>query len=317
MTLNYENIGKPLAEIVNKNNKDTKTKNKVVSLAEDFEMDKVKNPMEQINLPPHEIFQQIPDNVSPKITRRKILYTSGASGSGKTYYSADYIKKYVKQYPQNRVILFSSLDEDDTLDKIKQVKRVQVKQAGFVDETFKIEMFADTLVIFDDTDCIKDKKIIKQISHISDIVLQTGRHTNTSMIFTSHLSCAGNATKMILNESHSIIFFPSAMTPHSLKYLCMTYVGLDSKQVELIKKEKSRWICSFKSCPKVLMTINRMCFVRDYGDKQMEPINELSGGGCGEVEISGKIKCEGCGAMIRADNKRRHEKTPRHLNSLR
>jgi hypothetical protein len=315
MALNYEGIGKPLAEIVDKNNKDSK-KNKRVSMAEDFELDKVKNPLTQINLQPNEFFQQIPDDVSPKINQRKILYTSGASGSGKTYYSADYIKKYVKQNPKNRIILFSSLDEDDTLDKIKQIKRVKVKQPGFVDEEFNIDMFKDTLVIFDDTDCIKDKKIIKQISSIADIVLQTGRHTNTSMIFTSHLSCAGASTKMILNESHSIIFFPSAMTPHSLKYLCMTYVGLDSKQVDLIKKEKSRWICSFKSCPKVLMTINKMCFVRDYGDKQMEPINELSGG-CNAVENSGKIKCEGCGAMIRADNKRRHEKTPRHLNSLR
>ena len=120
------------------------------------------------------------------------------------------------------------------------------------------------------------------------------------MIFTSHLSCAGNATKMILNESHAIIFFPSSMTPHSLKYLCMTYVGLDSKQVKLVQKEKSRWMCSFKSCPSVLMTLNKICFASDYGQRQN--VTNDDGQTAAPVfeeptyKSNDKYKCKICGA---------------------
>jgi len=190
MAFNYENIGKPLAEIIT--NKQSNTKNKIVSMAEDFELDKVKNPITHINLQPNQYFQQIPDDTKT----RKILYTSGQSGSGKTFYTAEYVKKYIKKNPKHKIIVFSSLDEDKTLDDIKQIQRVKVKTPGFVNEHFLINDFKDTLVIFDDTDCIKDKRILNQIGNIADIVLQTGRHTNTSMVYTSHLSCNGPATGM-------------------------------------------------------------------------------------------------------------------------
>ena len=314
MALNYELIGKPLAEIVDKNNKTDKNK-KIVSMAEDFELDKVKNPMTHIDLPSNQFFQQVPDIKN----KRQILYTSGKSGSGKTYYTAEYVKKYIKQNPKNRVIVFSSLDSDATLDDIKQIKRVKVKTPGFCNEEFVIDQFKDCLVIFDDTDCIQDRNIIRQISNIADIVLQTGRHTNTSMIFTSHLSCAGNATKMILNESHAIIFFPSSMTPHSLKYLCMTYVGLDSKQVKLVQKEKSRWMCSFKSCPSVLMTLNKICFASDYGQRQN--VTNYDGQTTAPIfeeptyKSNDKYKCKICGAKVLYRNRDRHEETVKHLKS--
>jgi chromosomal replication initiation ATPase DnaA len=188
MSLNYEGVGRPLAEIVDKDDKfNTKKKYKVVSLAEDHEMDKVKNPFNQLDLQPNQLFMQIPNEKK----KRSVIYASGQSGSGKTYYTADYIKKYVQQNPKNRVIVFSSLDSDATLDDIKEVKRVKIKTPGFTDEEFSIDQFIDTLVIFDDTDCMQNKKILDQLNKIADIVLQTGRHTNTSMVFTSHLSCAG------------------------------------------------------------------------------------------------------------------------------
>jgi len=314
MSLNTEGIGKPLCEIVDKNNKDAKNK-KVVYMSEDYELDKVKNQIFNIELPSSQYFQQIPDVKN----KRRILYTSGKSGSGKTYYTAEYVKKYVKQNPKNKVIVFSSLESDKTLDDIKQIKRVKVKTPGFCNEEFKIDQFKDTLVIFDDTDCIQDKNIIRQINNIADIVLQTGRHTNTSMIFTSHLSCAGNATKMILNESHSIIFFPSSMTSHSLKYLCMTYVGLDNKQCKLLQKEKSRWICSFKSCPSVLMTMNKICFASDYGDANMKKSDDSNDDSIIEepkYKSNDKYLCKTCNVKVLYRNKQRHEQTPKHLKNV-
>lgn len=327
--LNFEGIGKPLAIIVDEKIHRDKTKrngkrdpnfNKVVSMAEDYEMDKVKNPMTHINLQNGQIFQQVPNEKEPNPKlRRRIIYTSGKSGSGKTYYTADYVREYVRQSPKNRIILFSSLESDETLDEIKQVRRVKVKTAGFVNETFTIDQFKDTLVIFDDTDCIKDKGITAQINHIADIVLQTGRHTNTSMIFTSHLSCAGKSTQLILCESHSIVFFPSAMTSHALNYLCTTYIGLDKKQVKMIQKDKSRWVTYFKGCPPVLMFKNKICFVADYGDASMKKSADSNNDDSIIEEpvykSNDKYLCKTCNVKVLYRNKQRHEQTAKHLKN--
>jgi hypothetical protein len=47
--------------------------------------------------------------VCDKKTERIVLYVSGMSGSGKSVYSANFIKHYHAMYPKNEVFLFSSL----------------------------------------------------------------------------------------------------------------------------------------------------------------------------------------------------------------
>ena len=66
------------------------------------------------------------------------------------------------------------------------------------------EDFKNSLVILDDVDCIREKKLKNKIKDILDKVLMTGRHFSTSCIYLSHLTTAGADTKMILAECHSI-----------------------------------------------------------------------------------------------------------------
>jgi hypothetical protein len=86
------------------------------------------------------------------------------------------------------------------------------------------------------------------------MILETGRHTNTYCIYTSHLACAGNDTKRILNEAHSITFFPSTAGGRTLKYLLESYMGLDKYQIQKIKALPSRWITVCKSYPKAVLS---------------------------------------------------------------
>ena len=160
-----------------------------------------------------------------------------------------------------------------------------------------------------------------------DLILQTGRKYNVTMIHTSHNACAGAYTKLILNEAHSTTFFINGMSNVAMKYLCNPYLGLSLNQIDLLKKMKTRWVTVFKTCPEILMTQKMMVFTNDLGsdskpvvggstdaiedttnDKEAEPemIN---------VKTIKKYKCE-CGAMIRIDNKKRHESAPRHKNSI-
>ena len=85
------------------------------------------------------------------------------------------------------------------------------------------------------------------------MILNTGRHERVSVVFTSHLSCAGNETKLILSEGHSITIFVKNMGNRSLKYLLDSYFGLDKHQINYIKKIDSR-ITLIKTYPSALIS---------------------------------------------------------------
>ena len=61
-------------------------------------------------------FQLAPKPV--KESERSVLFIAGESGSGKSYFVAQYAKNYHKMFPKNEVFLISYLDRDPTLDDL-------------------------------------------------------------------------------------------------------------------------------------------------------------------------------------------------------
>jgi hypothetical protein len=90
---------------------------------------------------------------------RNILYTTGQSGSGKSYHTSGYIMEYNKLYPKNQVYVFSALREDKAFTKCKNINRVDIKSDDFEYSDFTIADFKDSLVIYDDTDNISNPAI--------------------------------------------------------------------------------------------------------------------------------------------------------------
>lgn len=197
-----------------------------------------------------DVCQQIPD----KNTERSVLYITAPSGSGKSYYTKQYIEQYHKMYPKRDVFMFSSLDDDTTLDKLKYLKRIKIKDDKFLNAELSAEDFKDSLCIFDDCDVISNKVVHKKVFTILDNLLETGRHFAVSVIFTSHNATMGNATKRILNESHSITIFPKNAGGKMLKYLLDQYLGLDKDEIKRLKNLDGRWATIIKSYPMVVMS---------------------------------------------------------------
>ena len=193
--------------------------------------------------------QQIPSNAE-----RDVLYISAMSGSGKSFYTAEYVKQYHKKYNKNPIYLFSSIDNDKCLDSIKSIQRFNIKDPIFLNTPISAKDFEKSLVIFDDCDVLSDKNTKKKIFQILDEILQTGRHFHTSCIFTSHNSCSGNQTKCILNEATSITIFPKTAGNKSLRYLCDQYLGLDKKQIADLKKIEGRWVTFVRAYPRCIFT---------------------------------------------------------------
>lgn len=251
MALNFEAVGQPICIIANRDDDKKKTRhsNPIVCVSEI--KTGLARPFEELSLKDREdqFFQLIPN---PE-TERQILYITGSSGSGKSYFTKKYCREFARIFPKRPIILISSVDKDESVDDIKNLKRLKLKSKEFLEEDFAIDDFKDTLVIFDDTDCITDKKLRIKVNGILGMILETGRHTNTYCIYTSHLATAGNDTKRILNESHSITFFPRTMGGRMMKYLCEGYLGLDKKEIDHLKKITSRSITVMKTYPKVVV----------------------------------------------------------------
>ena len=243
--MNFEKSGSPVAILENQNDP---LKNKILYI--NPEKADVITYLTDVKLTAKEQnFQQIP-NIT---TERQILYITGASGSGKSYFAKKFIDQYKQIYPKREIYLISSLSDDSSIDKIKNLRRIKLSQ-DFLRDDIQAQDFKDSLVIFDDTDCIVDKKMKLKINGILNLILETGRHFNISCLYTSHVACSGNDTKRILNEAHSITLFPHGLGGRSMKYLLENYLGLDRDQVKRIKKLGSRWVSILKTFPMVVLS---------------------------------------------------------------
>ena len=238
---NLDKIGRPIARIDGgKNDK------KIISLSDADESNGFKN----IRLKEGK-FSHIPNTDQ----ERDILYITGPSGSGKSWYANTYIKNYKKTYPKNNIYMFSPVVEDESISS--DIKRVKLDDR-MVTDPLKIGELAESLVIFDDIDVIKDKKLREAIYALLNEVLEVGRHIKVSCIITNHLPTNGKETRRMLNEAHSITYFPAAGSKVQLNRLLEQYIGMDKKDIKKAKQSGSRWVTVFKNYPQFVMTENEM-----------------------------------------------------------
>ena len=105
---------------------------------------------------------------------------------------------------------------------------------------------------------ISDKKIREAVIKLINQVLEIGRHFNISLLMTNHLATAGRDTRRILNEAHTVTYFPHSGSSHGIKYLLTEYCGISKKDMMIAKKSDSRWITIYKNYPCVMMGENVM-----------------------------------------------------------
>ena len=102
--------GKSIAKI-----KGGKYNNSIIHINDNDE--KTKGNFKEININDGKI-EPIPD-----IEKRQCSFIAGPSGSGKSTMAANYLEKYKKIFPDNKIIIFSRKDSDPVLDKIKPLHR--------------------------------------------------------------------------------------------------------------------------------------------------------------------------------------------------
>ena len=205
------------------------------------EMDSASN-FKHLRIPNTATFQMIPDSSH----ERDVYYVCGPSGSGKSYFVREYCKQYKKKFKDNEVYVFSNLKEDPTLDVIK-LKRFKL-DSSLYEDPLPVENLKGSCVIFDDTDCISDKKIKNAVVDLLNQCLEVGRHYKITVLITFHLPSDRHTTRKMLNECHYFVYFPHSCG-NKIRYVLSNYLDIDEKQMKYFKRLNSRFICIRKNFP--------------------------------------------------------------------
>ena len=258
MSLTFNNVGKPVAKI-----KGGKYNNKIISINPDIN-DNDATDFKHLKIANESKFQHVPDTTK----EREIIYITGPSGSGKSTYTRMFLEEYKKKYKDREIYMFSSLNEDPSLDKIKP-KRLKIDDSLWK-APLEAEDLKDSVCIFDDIDVISERKIKEAVYNILNKVLEIGRHFNITCIITNHLPTNGRDTRRILNEAHAYVYFPHS-AGGKIKYLLQEYLDIDKKMIKYFKKCNSRWCCIFKNFPQAYMLeheIGMMHATTDSSDEE-------------------------------------------------
>jgi hypothetical protein len=164
-----------------------------------------------------------------------------------------YCEQYKKKFKDNEIYLFSNLKEDVSLDSVKP-KRFRLEE-GLHTDPVKVEELANSCVIFDDTDCISDRKIKNAVCSILDQCLEVGRHYKITVLITFHLPSDRHTTRKMLNESQYFVYFPQSSSS-KIRYVLNNYLDIDDKVIKFFKRLNSRWVCIRKNFP--------MCYVSEH-----------------------------------------------------
>ncbi len=243
--LNLEGIGDEVAQIIG-----GEMNGKIIYVnSDDDKEDMIKRPFNKIQLKNGKL-----QPIKNKNTERVVKYIFGASGSGKS----TYVKNYIKALRKNSkkpipVYLFSYLDEDSSLDEINPM-RIRIDE-DLLDNPISLDEFEkDSVIIYDDVDCIPNVPIRKYLIALANEILQVGRHYNLNIIFTSHLPTLKNESRIILAESHFICWFPKCGgNARQTNYLLKEYLGLDKDTINETKNQKSRWSLYSTRYPNYIM----------------------------------------------------------------
>jgi len=239
--INLENDGESIASI-----KKDKKKDSIVSLGQGSRYGTNDLILEGND----ETFQLIPNNKK----ERSCHAVFGQAGSGKSFWCCNYIKEYIKVHPKRPIYLFTTITSDiGCLKDIKKIKIIQLTEE-FANDNIGVEELKESLCLFDDIDNIRDKQLKKKLFQTLNDCLQVGRKFEIDVLITFHVATAGNDTKIILNECNSISFNYKTFGNRALKYLLDSYLGLDKKQIERVKKLDGRMITVLKTYPKLVLS---------------------------------------------------------------
>lgn len=188
-------------------------------------------------------------------SNRECIFITGVSGTGKSKWISDYLENYKQQHPDNEIVLFSGVDQDECLDKYEPIR---IDLQNLVENPIdNLEELNNTCCIFDDTAKISDKKINAAVKNLRDRILQNGRHNDITCLVTSHNALGGQETLYPIKESHYRVIFPEGnegQCRNMLEKYCELKGAKHSEIIEkMVDRGYSRWAAVSKGIPRIVL----------------------------------------------------------------
>ena len=208
----------------------------------------------QLNLSHGRKFKLVPNC---KKEWRKSLYTAGASGSGKSEFTASWARSYAGLFPHSKIYGVSHTKfADDPAYKGLQVRQLPVE---FFDTSgsppFTVEHLKEpegNLVIFDDVDSFEGEAK-KAVFHAIQLILNLGRKLNISIIITNHLLQNYSETRGILHGVEWLVVFPHNTQKHELTYF-LDKVGVDKQTAHGLRAASQSWLAVHQIKPTCIIS---------------------------------------------------------------
>lgn len=186
-------------------------------------------------------------------------YISAPSGAGKSYFTGQYVERIREKFGKKRPLyIFSRVDEDEALDKIKPKKlttRVPLEEELWNTVQINPEDFEEgSIIVFDDIDTIQNKALRNKVQALRSNILETGRHNKLTVIATSHQIQNFMETRQLINEAAVVVLFPRASSKYHISSFLEKYMGLNSLQIKEIYALPTRWIYVHKQYPRYVIS---------------------------------------------------------------
>ena len=187
------------------------------------------------------------------------VFIAGASGSGKSYFAADYMREYRSMYPDRRILLFSTHEDEKAYEDI-DVDAVAL-DAEFTEAPLSLTDLQGSLCVFDDCDALQDKKLSKAVEALNLDLINNGRKYDIHVVTLSHVLMGYAKTRCQLMEASRVVFFPGGNDYHSKRWM-KVYGGINDAWQRQILKEPSRWVCVDMRQPRSYITENAVVLVK-------------------------------------------------------
>jgi energy-coupling factor transporter ATP-binding protein EcfA2 len=208
----------------------------------------------------------------PVFNDRMTMFIAGTPGAGKSYLAKQMINLLPQTYD---ILLFTALEEKDgnfsdlgkeRLYKIKMTPEVLSKIS--LAEIRKRTKAAQTILLFDDVDKIRDSKVQNLTFAIMNDALANGRghekhdgEGDLHVICTSHSANDYQKTKYTFENSNYVALFPGT-TPPLQMYRMFDKLGLEkelcAKMIKLGRAQKIRSIIVHKVVPMYMIFGNKI-----------------------------------------------------------
>lgn len=194
---------------------------------------------------------------------------SGLSGSGKTYYAKMIVDDYLKQFPDNRVILISGVpkhrdkiftckecislltgknaDSERTQKKVATCKecskyeRLKIDES-ILDDPLNVQDFENSLVIFDDIDRCFDRDIVAELHYLCDNLFKSGRQDSNTTIYISQKLREGVKSGTTNAGMLNLVSFPNMGSKYQLTGYMKEHLKLPTKMVNKVLDLPSRFV---------------------------------------------------------------------------